>query len=232
MTRAELEASLTTLDTLIQVFALLVALGIVGEVGFGVRHWVLNRRLRVIQQAEDLNQQENTARLNKEAGAARKDAASAVERASQANERAEQLAHENAGLQIQILNMEARSAPRRVTPKQRDLIVSLLHGRDGTPIFVHTLQGGSDTANFSQDLSKVFQDARFAVSFSLSSAVGGLQSNSGLHLFFKPEYEATASVIANALRKSGLVNENNPLEVIPSQNWDGLSLLVGPKVQE
>jgi hypothetical protein len=38
---------------LIQIFAVLVAVGILGEVGFGVRHWVLNRRLQALQHSED-----------------------------------------------------------------------------------------------------------------------------------------------------------------------------------
>lgn len=86
MTKAALEASIANLDTLIQVFAVLVAIGIVGEVGFGVRHWVLNRRLIAIQHTEDLNQEQAIATFNKEAGVARRDAAAAIERAAKAEE--------------------------------------------------------------------------------------------------------------------------------------------------
>jgi hypothetical protein len=93
MDKPELEAALATLDTFIQVFAVLVAIGIVGEVGFGVRHWVLSRRLQAAQHIEDLERQSETARFNKqasdankEAGEARKDAAHAIERASRAEE--------------------------------------------------------------------------------------------------------------------------------------------------
>jgi len=39
MTKVALEAAIASLETWIQVFAVLVAIGIVGEVGFGVRHW-------------------------------------------------------------------------------------------------------------------------------------------------------------------------------------------------
>src|SRR5258708_6029880 len=62
MNKAELLATISTLDTLIQIFAVLVAIGILGEVGFGVRHWVLSRRLAVIQHAEDLNQEQAIAK--------------------------------------------------------------------------------------------------------------------------------------------------------------------------
>ena len=86
VTKAAIEVSLPTLKTWIQLFAVLVAIGIVGEVGVGVRLWVLSRRLHVIQHAEDLNQQQTIAALNKEAGDARQDAASAIERAARAEE--------------------------------------------------------------------------------------------------------------------------------------------------
>lgn len=86
MDKTDIEAAIGTLDTLIQVFAVLVAIGIVGEVGFGVRHWILNRRLHRIQYSEDLHQQEEIARFNKEAGEARKSAGEAIEREGKAEE--------------------------------------------------------------------------------------------------------------------------------------------------
>ncbi|MFZ0798388.1 MAG: hypothetical protein WCA13_02615 [Terriglobales bacterium] len=86
MNKAELVAAISTLDTLIQIFAVLVAIGILGEVGFGVRHWVLNRRLALIQHAEDLNQEQVIAAMNKEAGDARREAGLAMERAGKAEE--------------------------------------------------------------------------------------------------------------------------------------------------
>jgi hypothetical protein len=86
MDKASLEASLAALDTWIQLFAVIVAIGIVGEVGFGVRHWILNRRLQHIQHSEDQEHQAEIARLNKDAGGARKAAGEALERAGNAEE--------------------------------------------------------------------------------------------------------------------------------------------------
>src|SRR5258708_28779205 len=86
MNKAELLATISTLDTLIQIFAVLVAIGILGEVGFGVRHWVLSRRLAVTQHAKDLNQEQAIATMNKEAGDARRDSSFAMERAGKAEE--------------------------------------------------------------------------------------------------------------------------------------------------
>src|ERR1700735_5645507 len=97
MTKAALEASLSTMDTWIQVFAVLVAMGIVGEVGFGVRHWVLNRRLAILQHAEDLNQEETIAAVKKNAAAALERAATA-EASLGAAKRESAVANERAAL--------------------------------------------------------------------------------------------------------------------------------------
>ena len=81
MNKSEVEAAISTLETLVQVFGVIVAVGIVGEVGFGLRLWILNRRHSEMQRAEDFAQQAEIARLNKEAGDARRDAANAEVRA-------------------------------------------------------------------------------------------------------------------------------------------------------
>ncbi|MBZ5668625.1 MAG: hypothetical protein LAO04_02720 [Acidobacteriia bacterium] len=86
MNKTELVSALSALGTWIQVFGVLVAIGIVGEVGVGVRSWILNRRLQAIERVEDMEQRTEIARLNREAGDARKDAALAIERASSAEE--------------------------------------------------------------------------------------------------------------------------------------------------
>lgn len=93
MTKAALEASVATWETWVQLFAVLVAIGIVGEVGVGVRLWVLHKRLQSIQRAEDLNQEETIARLNKDSASfeleiakTKHDTAEALERASKAEE--------------------------------------------------------------------------------------------------------------------------------------------------
>ena len=76
------------METLIQVFALLVAIGIVGVVGFGVRHWVLNRHMQAVLHTEQLERDTRIAELNEEAWDARQAASDAVEHAARADERA------------------------------------------------------------------------------------------------------------------------------------------------
>jgi hypothetical protein len=84
MNKIGLEAAMGTVETFIQIFAVLVAIGIIGEVGFGVRLWVLSKRLHAVQHSEDQERQSEIARLNKEAGDARKTAGEAQERAAKA----------------------------------------------------------------------------------------------------------------------------------------------------
>jgi hypothetical protein len=121
MTKAAIEASLAALDTWIQVFAVLVAIGIVGEVGFGVRHWVLSRRLHVIQHAEDLNHEQIIAGLNREAGQARKDAASAIERAAKAEEHLGWARNEAASANERAALAEQHAAEANLTAEQERL---------------------------------------------------------------------------------------------------------------
>jgi len=129
------------------VFAILVAIGIMGEVGFGVRHWVLNRRLQAIQRVEDFNQEQTIAGLNKEAGDARKDAASAMERAAKAEEHlggarkdaaeaTERAAEANKiaeGEKLARMKLEEKLAPRSLEQEQRQRIEAKLKPFPGTP---------------------------------------------------------------------------------------------------
>jgi hypothetical protein len=160
MTKPELLASLATLDTLIQLFAILVAIGIVGEVGFGVRHWILNRRLQVIQHAEDLNQEQAIAGFNREAGNARRDAGAAIERAANANERAataEQRAAEAVKKaeeeRKERLKLEASLQPRRLTAEQKSQLTALLKPFSTLPVNLEWVgSGGQEVADLASDM--------------------------------------------------------------------------------
>jgi transposase len=167
MTKAALETSIATLDTWIQVFAVLVAIGIVGEVGFGVRHWVLNRRLVAIQHAEDLNQEQAIARFNKEAGDARRDAGAAIERAANANERAataEQRAAEAVKRaeeeRTERLKLQASLQPRRLTGAQKETLAKLLTGSAGAIAIVSTMLDG-EGSDFANDFESAFKAANW-----------------------------------------------------------------------
>ncbi|MBZ5566106.1 MAG: hypothetical protein LAP13_27270, partial [Acidobacteriia bacterium] len=65
--REALEAALSRTEFWLQVFAVVVAVGVTGEAIFGVRLWLMGRRLRAIQQSEDLKNRTEIARLRAEA---------------------------------------------------------------------------------------------------------------------------------------------------------------------
>lgn len=137
MTKAELESALATLETLIQIFAILVAVGIVGEVGFGVRHWIFNRRLQALQHIEDVQQQAERSQLNqqagnanKEAGIARRDAGAAIERAealrldiATSSERAAKAEQHAAEANLELARLRD---PRNLLPEQQDRVIAAL----------------------------------------------------------------------------------------------------------
>lgn len=69
-----LEASIERLDVVLQVFAVIVAIGVLGEAVFGVRHVLLSRRLRVLQKADETQYQLTIARLQYDVAKADKEA--------------------------------------------------------------------------------------------------------------------------------------------------------------
>ena len=82
MDKAQIEALLARIDVWLLIFGVIVVVGVAGESFFGIRHWWNNRKLEAIQHTEDQQREEEIARLNKEAGAARETAGAAVERAA------------------------------------------------------------------------------------------------------------------------------------------------------
>jgi|SRR5271156_808327 len=175
----------------------LVLGGVVGEWIFGSKLSQVSEQLQGIAdtevamantQAEAAHGESATAR--KEADAFELDISKAKRDSALANERAANAEQETAGLnkvaeeeRFARVRIEKQMKPRRVSGKQHDLIMTVLHGWAGTPISIDTLPGGSDTGDFSRDLAGVFQDAQFAVSFSFNTVAMGLRANSGLHLY-------------------------------------------------
>lgn len=86
MSKDTLESALSVADTFIQIFGVIVALGIVGEVGFGIRHWLLNKQLQRIERSDEQARAQEIANLNKAAGEANEKAGKANERAAKAEE--------------------------------------------------------------------------------------------------------------------------------------------------
>ena len=77
MEKAELEASLNSLDIWLIVFGILVAIGVVGESVAGFLHWRRSGALQRVQTAENLEQQRSIASLTKDIALAQEQTAKA-----------------------------------------------------------------------------------------------------------------------------------------------------------
>lgn len=239
MTKAALEASVGNFETLVQIFAIVVAIGIVGEVGFGIRLWILNKRLHAVQHAEDLNQEQAIAGFNKEASDARKDAALAIERAAKAEENlgsakkdaalAEQHAAEANKVaeqeRIERLKLEAKIQPRRLTSEQKQKLTSLLRPFSTAPIVLEWAGAGSD------DITDLATDIFDAIT---SAGIKVPNKNILMGQYFKSvqlkigsNRRAEAEVIATFLIEAGLASK--PVQAQDDSNSDGMAIMIGSK---
>ena len=103
--RETLAAFIESLDMWTLVCGLLVGIGVMGEFGIGYLHWSKGKRLRALDDAARVTQEENI-------GMARRDAANAQEKAE----------HER----LARVQLEVRLAPRRLDPGQVAAIVTAL----------------------------------------------------------------------------------------------------------
>lgn len=165
MNKPELESALSVLDTLILISGVLVAVGILGEVGFGLRHWALNRRLRALQQVEEMGHQTELARLatesakaSRDAEEARKDTAAWSARIAEAEARAAEANKKAEEERLARVRIEERLAPtRRLSPEQQQSLVGRLKSFAGERFWVITETNdwdrGSEQVRFSEQLS-------------------------------------------------------------------------------
>jgi hypothetical protein len=239
MTKAALETAIENLDTWIQVFAVLVAIGIVGEVGFGVRHWVLNRRLVTIQHAEDLSQEQAIATFNKEAGEARRDAAAAIERAAKAEEnlgsarRDAALAEQHAaeanktaeGEKVERLKLQASMQPRRLTAEQKDKLTALLKPFSNSPVTLEWMGSGSDDIpDLVSDIIDAINNARITIP-NKNILMG--QYFRGVQLRVGNDRLVEGQLIANFLIEANL--SMRPVPAHPATSANDLAILIGSK---
>ena len=239
MNKAELEAAIGTMDTLIQIFAVLVAIGIVGEVGFGVRHWILGTRLHKIQHAEDLQQQGAIAALNKEAGDARKQAGEAIERAAKAEEnlgnarKSAALAEEHAAEanktaeeeRIARIKLQAKLKGRRLTAEQKSKLTSLLGPFMPTPITLEWVSSGGQEA---ADLASDFNDAILSAGIPMTTANRNIlmdQSFRGVLLKVGDDRHSEGEAIAGFLIAIGL--STSPVGTLTPSNAQQLAIVIG-----
>jgi hypothetical protein len=225
MTREGLEASIATMETLIQVFALLVAIGIVGVVGFGVRHWVLNRRLQAVLHTEQLERDTHIAELNKEAWDARQAASDAVEHAARADERAAIANQKTEEEKLARMKLEERLIPRHIDPEQVIGLLVDLNPLKGKKVIVFFFSDDPETAVFAQRLGKIMTDAGLVVEFRPGIILGAVRP--GISLSYSDNRLADANILAQALIRAGLADKPIPTE--HTQRGDDLTIAIGPK---
>jgi hypothetical protein len=225
MTREGLEASIASVETLIQVFALLAAIGVLGVAGIGVRHWVLNRRLQAILHTEQLERDTRIAELNKEAGDARQAAGEAAEHAARADERAAIANRKTEEERLARMKLEERLIPRHIEPEQViGLLVDLnpLKGKNVTLFFV---PDDPETASFSQRLGKIMTDAGLIVEFRPRINLGAVKP--GISLSCSDNRRSDANILAQALIRASLTDKPIPTE--HTLRGDDLTVAIGPK---
>jgi hypothetical protein len=172
-----LERTIERLDTVLWVFTLIVAIGVVGEALFGIKHVLLSKRLRHIQHDEDQRHQGEMAELRKAADSALRDAEGFRLQIALANERAANAERETARLtkaaedeRSARIKIEERMAWRRITARQHDEFVSALKPYGGSVVGLRQL-GDEEAKTFADDIMKVFDDSGWTVAKSYSGIV-------------------------------------------------------------
>jgi ribosomal protein L12E/L44/L45/RPP1/RPP2 len=148
---AVVEQSLRSIDTWLLVFTALVAIGVAGELWFGLAHWLKERELRPLRETQAQLQerdlatlQNDTARLSAIASAEER-AASAARDAARANEATERTRTEN-------LALAAKIAPRLLNSQQQAEITRALSRFSGRIIRVESFILDTEAAIFGQQL--------------------------------------------------------------------------------
>jgi hypothetical protein len=159
--REALEASLEATDIWLLVFTGIVAIGVVGEGVFGVRHWLLSRKLRVVLETEE--------------AVRRIEIANVTERANNAERDTEILRQSNLVLQADLLKLRKESEPRRLTGGQEDILRSRLEGHSTRIAVVSCIMDPE-----SKDLADDFVSALTTAHWECFRIINRISSNYGV----------------------------------------------------
>jgi len=212
----------TTLLSLVDkgkiVAAAFVVIGVAGEfLGDFIASPILKRR--------DAAQQGEIARLNKEAGDARRESAQASERAARLEKDAAELNRKAEEERLARVKLEEYNAPRRITDKQTEILLTELKPMRGKKLLLMTLIGDPETAAFAQRLLAAFKAAGLEVEPS-----SGMMTitPSGLTFTIGANRALDAEVVGNGLTKAGIIT-TKPIHAQMDDKPDNLTLVVGPK---
>ena len=151
--RELIEQSLATIDVWLLIFGIFVVIGVGGESIFGIRAWLINRKLHSVQiEIESFHQAETAvlvnqaADANRDASFARKDAEAFKLDIAKANERA---ANAEKSAAEANLALEKLKTPRTLSLEQQTRVSAAVHGFPKTPfdIFASVDPEAADLAN-------------------------------------------------------------------------------------
>jgi hypothetical protein len=226
-----LEASIEKLDVWLQVFAVIVAVGVLGEAIFGVRHILLSRRLRSLTKAEDISRQADIARLNKEAADARKDAEAAhvlakgferdIAAANRVAAEANRIAESE---RLARTKIEEKLAPRRLTEEQCNKIKAGLGNFRGAHLGIGVFSD-PESGRFADELIPCIEAAGITTERGLVFPLVPVRT--GLSLVVGDAMHAFADKITEVLASAGLCEL--PMPYIKSAANTAISLHIGPK---
>ena len=180
MDKSSLETALSAWDFWREIFAMLVAIGIVGEVFCSWRYSARNRQLQSIQHIEDGKQQAAMGALQTEAEHARTNAeslkldiAKANERASSAEEKAAKFNEIAERERLARIQLETRLAPRFIPPEKVAEAIARLTRFSGQRIDIIRVGDTAEVANFARIVEGILKAANWDIGGSWST-IGGV----------------------------------------------------------
>jgi hypothetical protein len=246
MTKEALEAALSKWETLVQVFGIICAVGLAGEVAFGLRAWRVNKELTEVLNAENRSREAEIARLKKEAEEVRIRAAEAVMHSANAES---QVAAANRGweeakagtakaltdfekqkertalAEKEVLLLKERMAPRHISPDKRLVLLPMLRVGSKGKVDLSAPLGDAEAANYAQDMAMLLREAGWETNYEIGNSV--LRGNGVFILVKDPNAPPVGALqLQTAFTTAGIKMEGQKMESMPS---DSIQIFVGGK---
>jgi hypothetical protein len=246
MTKEALEASLSNLETLIQIFAVICAVGLAGEVAFGVRSWLLSKKLHEILEIESQSREAEVARLKKEAEEVKIQAAQAIEHSANAESKVaeanrgweeakagtataltdfEKQKERTALAEKELILLKQKMAPCRISTEERMRLLPLLKASQKGNVILAAPMGDAEAEYYAQDIVSVLIEAGWNSKNEIGiSTFRGM----GVYLIVKNTKSPPLGAVQlqSAFTKIGIQMHAQDLESMPG---DSIQIFVGSK---
>jgi hypothetical protein len=225
VTKEALEALISRLEIRAVIFGVIVGIGVAGEAVYGFRIWWNNRKLRRLQDEENLALQLKVSEFQQKAESFRLDIARANERAAEAQ-----------------LALEKFKAWRTINADDQKQMVKSLRAFKGTPFSLSTA-GQPEPISLVQLVRSILRQAEWTqlpapwgtnfLGDSMPSISVNVETHSGIILFVNPsrlhDWGAAAGILKQLLEKQGFdTRESNPTEGIDAKP-DAIHISIGTK---